>query len=57
MENIHEIVEKKVRSKAEIGIANGLAVYGSNIGILIEVEVVANLNKNKKRELKNFRNY
>ena len=48
----HEIVEKKVRSKAEIGIANGLAVYGSNIGILIEVEVVANLNKNKKGSLK-----
>ncbi|MFR3174485.1 MAG: ATP-binding protein, partial [Clostridium sp.] len=48
----HEIVEKKVRSKAEIGIANGLAVHGSNIGILIEVEVVANLNKNKKGSLK-----
>ena len=46
----HEIVEKKVRSKAEIGIANGLAVHGSNIGILIEVEVVANLNKNKKED-------
>ena len=43
----HEIVEKKVRSKAEIGIANGLAVHGSNIGILIEVEVVSNLYKNK----------
>lgn len=33
--------EKKIPSKPEIGYANGLAVYGTNIGMLLEVEVSA----------------
>lgn len=33
--------EKKVPAKPQVGFANGLAVYGANIGILMEVEVSA----------------
>ena len=33
--------EKKVPSTPQIGYANGLAVYGSNIGMLLEIEVTA----------------
>ncbi|MBD1381176.1 ATP-dependent protease LonB [Metabacillus arenae] len=31
--------EKKVGSKAEVGLVNGLAVYGPNTGALLEIEV------------------
>lgn len=33
--------EKKVPAKPQIGYANGLAVYGPNMGTVVEVEVVA----------------
>ena len=39
--NYTEIPDKKIRQKAEIGVVNGLAVYGANIGILMEVEATA----------------
>ena len=39
--NYTEIPDKKIRKKAEIGVVNGLAVYGANIGILMEVEATA----------------
>lgn len=33
--------EKRVGSQAEVGVVNGLAVYGPNIGTLLEVEATA----------------
>ncbi len=33
--------DRKVSTKAEIGVVNGLAVYGPNMGTLLEVEVTA----------------
>ena len=39
--NYAQIPDKKIREKAEIGIVNGLAVHGANIGILMEVEATA----------------
>ena len=39
--NYTEIPDKKIRQKAEVGVVNGLAVYGANIGILMEVEATA----------------
>lgn len=36
--------EKKVPSKPQVGFANGLAVYGPNIGIVLEIEVSAAAN-------------
>lgn len=31
--------EKKIPSKAQIGLVNGLAIYGANMGMLLEIEV------------------
>ncbi|BBB89861.1 MAG TPA: ATP-dependent protease LonB [Methylomusa anaerophila] len=31
--------EKKIAGKPQVGVANGLAVYGANIGLLLEIEV------------------
>lgn len=39
--NYTQIPDKKVREKAEIGVVNGLAVHGANIGILMEIEATA----------------
>ena len=39
--NYSQIPDKKIREKPEIGIVNGLAVHGANIGILMEVEATA----------------
>lgn len=39
--NYAQIPDKKIREKSEIGIVNGLAVHGANIGILMEVEATA----------------
>jgi Lon-like ATP-dependent protease len=33
--------EKKIGSKPEIGFVNGLAVYGPNLGMVLEIEVIA----------------
>lgn len=33
--------EKKVNPKPQVGLANGLAVYGPNMGILLEIEATA----------------
>lgn len=38
--------EKKVPNKPQVGFANGLAVYGPNIGTVLEVEVSAQANPN-----------
>ena len=39
--NYTQIPDIKIRKKSEIGLVNGLAVHGANIGILMEIEVVA----------------
>ena len=39
--NYAQIPDKKIREKLEIGVVNGLAVHGANIGILMEVEATA----------------
>lgn len=36
-----EIPEKKVPEKPQIGVVNGLAVHGANIGIVMEIEATA----------------
>ncbi|MFN7251621.1 MAG: ATP-dependent protease LonB [Anaerobacillus sp.] len=39
--------EKNIHEKPEVGLVNGLAVYGPNLGAIIEIEVTANENKGK----------
>ena len=39
--NYTQIPDKKIKDRAEIGVVNGLAVHGANIGILMEVEATA----------------
>ncbi len=39
--NYTQIPDKKIKDKAEIGVVNGLAVHGANIGILMEIEATA----------------
>ena len=47
-----EVEEKKVSKKPIVGVVNGLAVYGANLGILMEIEVTARKIKGRKGELK-----
>ena len=51
-----EVEEKKVSKKPIVGVVNGLAVYGANLGILMEIEVTARKIKGRKGELKGFWN-
>lgn len=46
-----EVEEKKVSKKPMVGVVNGLAVYGANLGILMEIEVTARKIKGRKGEL------
>ena len=39
--NYTQIPDKKIKDKPEIGVVNGLAVHGANIGILMEIEATA----------------
>ena len=39
--NYTQIPDKKVKDRSEIGVVNGLAVNGANIGILMEIEATA----------------
>lgn len=39
--NYIEIPNKKIRNTPKVGIVNGLAVHGANIGILMEIEATA----------------
>ncbi|GAA0355481.1 ATP-dependent protease LonB [Bacillus horti] len=41
--------EKKIPTQPQIGLVNGLAVYGPNMGVLLEIEVIANPAKEKGR--------
>src|SRR5699024_7794283 len=40
--------ERKVNKSGEVGVVNGLAVYGPNMGMLLEIEAIVN----KKKEAK-----
>ena len=50
--NYTQIPDKKIKEKAEIGVVNGLAVHGANIGILMEVEATAKKVNNRIGNLK-----
>lgn len=39
--NYAQIPDKKIKEKPEVGLVNGLAVHGANIGILMEIEATA----------------
>ncbi|MDU3722642.1 MAG: ATP-dependent protease LonB [Clostridium celatum] len=47
-----EIPEKKINEKPQIGVVNGLAVYGANIGMVMEIEATAKKVVGRKGELK-----
>lgn len=47
-----EIPEKKINDKLAIGVVNGLAVHGANIGMLMEIEATAKKVTGRKGELK-----
>ena len=47
-----EIPEIRVPEKPQIGVVNGLAVHGANIGMLMEIEVTAKKICDRKGELK-----
>ena len=47
-----EIPEKRVNEKIEVGMVNGLAVHGANIGMLMEIEATAKKVIGRKGELK-----
>lgn len=39
--NYTQIPDKKIKDRSEVGVVNGLAVHGANIGILMEIEATA----------------
>jgi len=45
-------VEKAIKDKPKVGYVNGLAVYGANIGALMEIEAAANQVKFNKGKVK-----
>lgn len=44
--------EKKIREVPQVGYVNGLAVYGANMGMLMEIEAIAIKSENQKGRLK-----
>ena len=47
-----EIPDMRVSEKSQIGVVNGLAVHGANIGMLMEIEATAKKILDRKGELK-----
>lgn len=47
-----EIQEKKIADRPEVGVVNGLAVHGANIGMLMEIEATAKEVEGRVGELK-----
>lgn len=47
-----EIQEKKISDRPEVGVVNGLAVHGANIGMLMEIEATAKKIEGRTGELK-----
>ena len=39
--NYTEVPDKKIKEKPQVGLVNGLAVHGANIGMLLEIEATA----------------
>lgn len=50
--NYTQIPDKRVKNKPLVGVVNGLAVHGANIGILMEIEAVAKRVKGRLGNLK-----
>lgn len=50
--NYTQIPDKKIKDRSEVGVVNGLAVHGANIGILMEVEATAKKVNNRIGDLK-----
>ncbi|AYE35862.1 ATP-dependent protease LonB [Clostridium septicum] len=48
----NEIPDKKIKETPEVGMVNGLAVHGANIGMLMEIEATAKEVTHRKGELK-----
>lgn len=48
----NEIPDKKIKETPEVGMVNGLAVHGANIGMLMEIEATAKEVVHRKGELK-----
>ncbi len=48
----NKIICNKISSKSKIGVVNGLAVYGANIGMLMPLEVSCKKVKERRGELK-----
>ena len=46
------VVDKKVKDKPIIGVVNGLAVHGANMGMMMEIEATAKINIKRKGKLK-----
>lgn len=44
--------EIRIKSAPQVGLVNGLAVYGANMGTMMEIEAIATINKDKKGEIK-----
>ncbi|MBC8063163.1 MAG: ATP-dependent protease LonB [Clostridiaceae bacterium] len=44
--------EKKINDKPQVGYVNGLAIYGANMGTIIEIEAMAKKVSQRKGELK-----
>lgn len=47
-----EVPEKHIKDTPQVGIVNGLAVHGANIGMVMEVEATARLVKGRQGHLK-----
>jgi len=50
--NYTQIPNKKIRNVSKVGIVNGLAVHGANIGLLMEIEATAKKVNNRFGNLK-----
>ncbi|MGG7212771.1 ATP-dependent protease LonB [Clostridium nigeriense] len=50
--NYTQIPDKKIKEKPEVGLVNGLAVHGANIGILMEIEATAKQVSHRSGNLK-----
>lgn len=50
--NYTEVPNKKIKDNAMVGVVNGLAVHGANIGMMMDIEVTAKNVLNRRGELR-----
>lgn len=50
--NYTQVPDKKIKKEPKVGVVNGLAVYGANIGLLMEIEATAKRVYNRLGNLK-----